>query len=167
MNAELGRLLRDEGNRKVVSMPSGDTVLTLDRTMIFPPAFHRAKLIGSSTRFPLDAADTYFRSLQGISGRIVYERTNIGGGQLRIEDESGFADKQILVVTGTEDIDHPKDLDAAVVAWLNRAGARAEALYLGDVDVVGNGHMMMLERNSTQIAGLLMDWLEGSLRRGI
>jgi pimeloyl-ACP methyl ester carboxylesterase len=163
LGAELGRLVRDEGHCKVVAMPSGETVLDLDRTLSFPPAFHRAKLVGSSTRFPLDAVDAYFRSLQGISGRIVFERTNIGGGQLRIEDESGFAGKRILVMTGTEDIDHPRELDGAVVDWLNAAGARAELCWLGDLGITGNGHMMMLEDNSSDIAVVLMDWLESAL----
>ncbi|RSD11719.1 alpha/beta fold hydrolase [Amycolatopsis eburnea] len=163
MGAELGHLVRDEGNRKVVAMPSGEAVLDLDRTLSFPPEFHRAKLVGSSTRFPLEDVDTYFRSLQGISGRIVFERTNIGGGQLRIEDASGFAGKRILVVTGTEDIDHPREQDGAVVDWLNAAGARAELCYLGDRGITGNGHMMMLERNSSDIAGILIDWLETAL----
>ncbi|MEV6900290.1 alpha/beta fold hydrolase [Amycolatopsis sp. NPDC051372] len=163
MEAELGRLLRDEGNRKVVAMPSGHTVLDLDRTLVFPPEFHSAKLVGSSTRFPRDAADQYFRSLQGISGTVVFERTNIGGGQLRVEDTSGFVGKRILVVTGTEDIDHPRELDAEVVDWLTAAGAAAEPLYLADIGIEGNGHMMMLEDNSSEIAGVLMNWLENTL----
>ncbi|MGW5715064.1 alpha/beta fold hydrolase [Amycolatopsis sp. NPDC003865] len=160
LGAELGHLLRDEGSRKVVAMPSGETVLDLDRTLTFPPAFHRAKLVGSSTRFPRETLDAYFRSLQGISGRIVFERTNIGGAQLHIEDESALEGRRILVLTGTEDIDHPRELDGAVVEWLNKAGARAEHCWLGDRGITGNGHMMMLEDNSTEIAGIMMDWLE-------
>lgn len=163
LGAELGHLVRDEGNRKVVAMPSGETVLELDRTLSFPPTFHRAKLVGSSTRFPLEAWEAYVRSLQGISGRIVFERTNIGGVQLRVDDEAGFAGKRILVVTGTDDVDHPRELDGAVVEWLKAAGAKAELCWLGDVGIVGNGHMLMLEKNSTEIAEIIMDWLETAL----
>jgi pimeloyl-ACP methyl ester carboxylesterase len=164
MGIELGRLVRDEGRRKVVSMPSGEAVLDLDRTMTFDASFHRAKLVGSSTRFPSARTVAYFSSLQGISGRVVFERTNIGGAQLQVEDLSGFTDKPILVVTGTEDIDHPRELDAAIVDWLVGGGARAELLYLGDVGIVGNGHMMMLEENSSEIADRLMGWLDATFQ---
>ncbi|MBE1494122.1 pimeloyl-ACP methyl ester carboxylesterase [Amycolatopsis lexingtonensis] len=164
LGAELGHLVRDEGSRKVVAMPSGETTLDLDGTLTFPPAFHRAKLVGSSTRFPRETLDAYFRSLQGISGRIVFERTNIGGAQLHIEDESALEGKHILVVTGTEDIDHPRELDGAVVEWLKKAGARAEQCWLGDRGITGNGHMTMLENNSTEIAGIMLDWLETALK---
>jgi hypothetical protein len=30
---------------------------------------------------------------------------------------------------------------------------------LGDVGIRGNGHMMMLEKNSDDIAGVMRDWL--------
>jgi pimeloyl-ACP methyl ester carboxylesterase len=96
----------------------------------------------------------------------MFERTNIGGVQLRVEDQAGFAGKPILVVTGTDDVDHPRALDAEIVAWLNEAGAKAELLYLGDRGIEGNGHMMMLEENSAEIAGAIMRWLgtEAGLR---
>ena len=107
--------------------------------------------------------EPYFRSLQGISGTLVFERTNIGGAQLRVEDYAGFTGKRILVVTGTEDIDHPRAHDGQIVEWLAEAGASAEHLYLGDIGITGNGHMMMLETNSNEIAVVLMDWLENTL----
>jgi len=40
------------------------------------------------------------------------------------------------------------------------SGARAEFCWLGDRGIVGNGHMLMLEANSDQIAGIIMDWIE-------
>jgi pimeloyl-ACP methyl ester carboxylesterase len=163
MGEQLGVLVRDEGTRKRVDMPSGETVIDLGRVLNLPAEFHRAKLVGSSTRFPAEAMDSYFQSLLGIAGRIVFERTNIGGGQLRVGDTSGFSNKPVLVVTGTEDTDHSRALDGEIVEWLNRAGARAEFLYLGDLGIEGNGHMMMLEHNSDEIAKTMMNWLETSL----
>ena len=44
--------------------------------------------------------------------------------------------------------------------WLNANGARADFCFLGDRGIVGNGHMLMLEDNSDEIAGIILDWLE-------
>ncbi len=71
-----------------------------------------------------------------------------------------LAGKRVLVLTGTDDYDHPRALDSAIVDWLNGAGARAEFLWLGDRGIEGNGHMLMLEDNSDEIARLMLDWLD-------
>jgi pimeloyl-ACP methyl ester carboxylesterase len=160
MGRTLGTLVRDEGAVKVVAMPSGETRIDLRQMVSLEPGFAFAKLVGSSRRFPAQAFDAYFGSLLGISGRVMFERTNIGGVQLKVEDVAGFAGKPILVVTGTDDVDHPRALDAEIVSWLNEAGAKAQLLYLGDQDMEGNGHMMMLEENSAEIARAIMRWLD-------
>ena len=41
-----------------------------------------------------------------------------------------------------------------------REVAHADFVYLGDRGIHGNGHMMMLESNSDEIAGLTADWIE-------
>jgi hypothetical protein len=62
-------------------------------------------------------------------------------------------------VTGTDDVDHPRDLDADIVDWLRHSGAKSEHLYLADRGIIGNGHMMMLEKNSREISNVLLNWL--------
>jgi hypothetical protein len=37
-------------------------------------------------------------------------------------------------------------------------------LRLESVGLRGNGHMMMMEKNSAEIAGAIADWIETSLR---
>ena len=69
-------------------------------------------------------------------------------------------DARILVVTGTHDQGHPREHDEAIVDWLRAQGAHADFCYLGDRGIVGNGHMMMLENNSEQIADVIVDWLD-------
>jgi hypothetical protein len=39
-------------------------------------------------------------------------------------------------------------------------------VYLGDVGITGNGHMMMLEKNNQAIAAFMADWLEENVERG-
>jgi hypothetical protein len=53
-------------------------------------------------------------------------------------------------------------MDKPIVDWLNQNGAKAELIMLGDRGIKGNGHMMMLEVNSNQIAELLIGWLENA-----
>jgi hypothetical protein len=60
---------------------------------------------------------------------------------------TNLADVPIAVVSGEQSFALPGD--AATVAFLRQAGCRtAEHLQLGDLGVHGNGHMMMLERNT-------------------
>ncbi len=46
-----------------------------------------------------------------------------------------------------------------VVDFLRQAGVDIEHLRLESVGVHGNGHMMMLERNSDEVAGVLHRWI--------
>jgi pimeloyl-ACP methyl ester carboxylesterase len=51
--------------------------------------------------------------------------------------------------------------DQCTVKYLRQAGAnRTTFLRLADVGVHGNGHMLMLEKNSSDIAALIAHWLE-------
>jgi len=50
--------------------------------------------------------------------------------------------------------------DHAVVEFLVQAGVPAEHLRLADLGIHGNGHLMMLERNSADVAAAIWRWLE-------
>jgi pimeloyl-ACP methyl ester carboxylesterase len=156
MDIRLGELVGGDERSKTVRMASGLATLVLDETLVLDKEFQKAKLVGASTRFPMAAFNAYYASLQGISGRVAYERTNIDGAQLRVADFSGLGGKPVLLITGTADADHPRALDASIVDWLNAHGATARHLYLGDIGIEGNGHMMMLEDNSDEIADVLI-----------
>jgi hypothetical protein len=45
------------------------------------------------------------------------------------------------------------------VAYLEQAGAHVDFVKLADIGIHGNGHLMMLEKNSDQIAKVVTDWL--------
>lgn len=121
--------------------------------------FVEKKLIGDSRHFPRSFTADYTASLHSIAPRLVYERLNIGGSQLKVERTERLKNKRILVLTGTDDFDHPRALDEAIVDWLNAAGAKADYLWLADHGIEGNGHMLMLEDNSNAIARVILDWL--------
>ena len=122
--------------------------------------FVERKLVGGSRYFPRDRLADYAASLRAIPPNILLERQNVHGRQVRLSDPGKLAGKRILVITGTADLDHAREVDGAIVTWLNANGAKADFCFLGDRGIVGNGHMLMLEENSDAIAGIILDWLE-------
>ena len=124
--------------------------------------FVERKLVGESRFFPRDRLAGYAASLRPIPPNILLERQNVHGRQVRVDDPSKLAGKRVLVITGSADLDHPREVDGAIVDWLNANGARADFCFLPDRGIVGNGHMLMLEENSDEIAGIILDWLEAA-----
>jgi len=48
----------------------------------------------------------------------------------------------------------------AFVQQLKTAGGDAEMMYLPEMGIKGNSHMLMQDRNSNQLADLLLDWID-------
>jgi pimeloyl-ACP methyl ester carboxylesterase len=46
------------------------------------------------------------------------------------------------------------------VEYLEQAGVHTTFIRLADLGIHGNGHMMMMEKNSDQIAQVILDWME-------
>jgi len=95
----------------------------------------------------------------GVPPRLLLERSNLKGRQLKVEDTSRLAGKRVLVMIGTDDVDHPITVDKPIADWLRTQGARADFSYLGNRAIEGNGHMMMLETNSGRLADVIMGWI--------
>lgn len=49
--------------------------------------------------------------------------------------------------------------DAGTARFLRQAGVDATYVQLADLGIFGNGHMMMLEKNSDEVAGVIARWL--------
>lgn len=122
------------------------------------------KLVGSSRRFPRARIGAYAKSLSTTASRLLYERQNTLGSQVRVQNQACFAGKPILVLTGDEDLDHPRDIDGAVAEWLAANGARTEFVWLADRGITGNGHMLMMEDNSDDIADMVIAWIDTAIR---
>lgn len=133
--------------------------LARDRVYAGGMEFVTHKLIGKSTRFPGKALDMYAGQIAGVPPRLLYERQNVGGSQLKIDDPSVFRGLPVMVFTGEFDTDHPKDIDGAVVDWLQQAGAEVEFCWLPDHGIGGNGHMLMMEENSDELADMIIGWV--------
>jgi len=54
--------------------------------------------------------------------------------------------------------------DHCLAKWLNQAGVKTEYVEMEKVGLAGNGHMMMLEKNSADIAKYIGSWLSKTVR---
>jgi pimeloyl-ACP methyl ester carboxylesterase len=57
-------------------------------------------------------------------------------------------------------------MDDCTAAFLNQAGAKPDRLALAEHGIHGNGHMMMLESNSDQVADAIVGWIEARTGAG-
>jgi pimeloyl-ACP methyl ester carboxylesterase len=144
----------------VVVKSSVTLTINLSQPVVPDCNFVEVKLVGKSTQFPREFIGRYASSLVPIPPRLLYERRNVRGSQLKVGDFTNYRGRRMLVVTGTADADHPRDLDEDIVEFFNANGAKADYIYLGDRGIVGNGHMMMMEKNSDALAALLLSWIE-------
>jgi hypothetical protein len=92
---------------------------------------------------------------------IVLERQNVHGSQARVSDPARLAAKRVLVITGTADLDHARNIDEAIVTWLNAKRRQGRLLLPGrprhrwQRPHADAGH----ERRDA-IVGIILDWLE-------
>jgi pimeloyl-ACP methyl ester carboxylesterase len=64
----------------------------------------------------------------------------------------------VLDVSGEASYHRP--YSHCVAKWLNQAGVKTTYVNLEDVGLRGNGHIMMAEKNSAEIAKYLQSWIE-------
>ncbi len=149
----------------VVRRGQFDRRVDLTQARRFDDEIIEKKLIGDgSTQFPREALDAYRGSLTETPPRLAYERSNIEGSQLRLSDFGAMAGTPILLVTAEADPDHTRETDGAIVDWFVERGLETGLCYLPDHGISGNGHMMMLERNSDDIAALIDRWIGEHVR---
>ncbi len=67
----------------------------------------------------------------------------------------------ILIVTS--EASYHAGYDHCTVKYLEQAGVHAHWMKLAEIGVHGNGHMMMLEKNSDEVASKISAWLDSAL----
>ncbi len=72
----------------------------------------------------------------------------------------GMQASKVLVVTGSAS--YHAAYDGQTVDFLRRFGVEVEHMLLADHGLAGNGHMMMLESNSADIAACIGAWMESA-----
>jgi pimeloyl-ACP methyl ester carboxylesterase len=81
-----------------------------------------------------------------------------GGSCPAVADAPLYRKIPFLYVTG--DYTDPPANCQPFFAALNALGGSGTSLHLPDIGIRGNDHMMMMDRNSDQIAQVLVDWIE-------
>lgn len=117
-----------------------------------------------SGAFPLETA---LRSPEGIRGMVLLEPGGTG---------SGYSDEQIkrlsriplLIIFGdnlTNETGMPGHVwQNSFEGWsrlaeaINRTGGKATVIHMPDLGIRGNSHMLMMDKNSHQIADIVMRW---------
>lgn len=74
--------------------------------------------------------------------------------------------QNIPVMLMVGDGSYHRQYDHCLAKWLNQAGVKTEYVEMETVGLGGNGHMMMLERNSADIAKYIGGWLGRTARPG-
>lgn len=110
----------------------------------------------NARRFPQAALASYAKSVVPESARLLNERFNIGDAGLKLQDPATVSRRPILVVTGDDDPRHSREADGAVAHLFG-----ADFFWLAERGITGNGHMLMIENNSDEIADLIASWLQG------
>ncbi|QOY88995.1 alpha/beta hydrolase [Paludibaculum fermentans] len=72
--------------------------------------------------------------------------------------------KDIPVLIVTSEASYHAAYDHCTARYLSQAGVRNTHLRLTDVGIRGNGHMMMLEKNSAEIAAKLHQWIAANVK---
>jgi hypothetical protein len=72
--------------------------------------------------------------------------------------------KRIPAVIIAAEASYHQVYDHRTAKYLNQAGVKAEYIRLQDRGIFGNGHMVMLEKNNLQIAGLINQWLRENVK---
>jgi len=67
--------------------------------------------------------------------------------------------KHIPVLIVMSEASYHASYDHCTAKFLAQAGVKNTFIRLADAGIHGNGHMMMLEKNSDAIAGVMADWL--------
>ncbi len=111
----------------------------------------------NSARFPQAGFEAYAKSIVAESPTVLNERFNIGRGGIMLAEPDVVAKRPILIVTGDSDPRHAREVDRKLADYL-----KGQHLWLADRGSQGNGHMLMLEENSDEIASLIADWLNAN-----
>jgi pimeloyl-ACP methyl ester carboxylesterase len=71
---------------------------------------------------------------------------------------SGVGDRPVLLIEA--EASFYAGYNHCNVGYLRQAGVPVEFVKLADIGIKGNGHMMMMEKNSDQIAEVIANWLD-------
>ena len=63
----------------------------------------------------------------------------------------------------TAEASYHASYDHCTTHFLRQAGVTLDHIYLAERGIKGTGHMLMIEKNSDEIAGVVHEWLQANL----
>jgi pimeloyl-ACP methyl ester carboxylesterase len=155
-------VLSDDGD--VITFRFGDTGVpfTLDRRKpyVYEDAYVNRQSVATSTRFPRAFVSHMRVGYGGMSPRMLLERTGVKEGLPLISDFKSFDGKFIRLIAGTEDPAHTRVIEEKTAALLRSWRADAQVIWLGDLGIVGNGHVLAGEDNHEDILSIVLEQVE-------
>lgn len=156
---QVPQVLRESDTEVEIATPAAKVSAPKTGSWRPPAAFARDKFIGASERFSPEFFPALLAATVPVPAKVLLGRLNYRSQQLAVSRPDGFAGKRILVLTGSYDPDHPREVDQATVDWLRGLGAEVDYHFLTEHGIAGNGHMLMSEENSREIADHIAAWL--------
>ena len=71
--------------------------------------------------------------------------------------------QKVPIVVLTSEASYHAPYDHCTVKYLEQAGVHPTFIHLADLGIHGNSHVMMMEKNNAQIAGVIARWLDKAL----
>jgi pimeloyl-ACP methyl ester carboxylesterase len=71
--------------------------------------------------------------------------------------------QRVPVLVVTSEASFHTAYDHCTVKYLQQAGVHVTFIKLAEIGIHGNGHMMMLEKNNSEIAAVMSKWIEKTL----
>jgi pimeloyl-ACP methyl ester carboxylesterase len=69
--------------------------------------------------------------------------------------------QKVSILVLTSEASYHAPYDHCTVKYLQQAGVKPTFIRLADLGIHGNSHVMMLEKNNKEIAGVIAKWLDG------
>ncbi len=120
--------------------------------LIFPDRDYLAYT--RSSRFPHGASTEFYAFIVPEGSRSLAERNNVDGLGLYVRGPEALAGVPVLVITGDQDANHPREVDEATARYFG-----GDFVWLADVGLIGHGHMLMLEHGNLEVADVFLGWL--------
>jgi hypothetical protein len=146
-------VISEEGS--IIKFKFGDTgvefILDRSKPYFYEDAYVYKQSVGKSKRFPMDAIPRMRAGYTGISPYMLLQRTGIIPGMPLVDKPEGFKGKHIMLMAGTEDPAHTREIEERTAKFLRGLGADVNVVMLGDRGIVGNGHILPGELNNEEI----------------
>ncbi len=144
------------------------------------PPFHEVSFVGAPSFFKAGALS---KAWGATYTKVGFEPPVDEPGDIKIEQQANVDSQDIVrcwlqsdpvhrminlvdvpVAVVTSEASFRATVDHCTVAFLKQAGVHVEHIELAKVQITGNGHMMMLEKNNGSIANLMIDWLDKAIQ---